>query len=94
VRLSFPDLSRASAQEGDMDAVDTEEKSGQLAGDGQYRQLLEEHHQLDRRLHELTERSYLSTPEQLEESILKKQKLAVKDRMAGLTCERPVEHGS
>jgi uncharacterized protein YdcH (DUF465 family) len=47
----------------------------------QYRQLAERHHQLDHRLHELTERAYLSASEQLEEVNLKKRKLALKDQM-------------
>ena len=52
-----------------------------LQHDDNYRQLAEQHHQLDDRLHELTERHYLSTSEQVEESTLKKRKLALKDRM-------------
>ena len=36
----------------------------------QYRELAERHHQLDDRLHELTERHFLSTTEQLEEATL------------------------
>jgi uncharacterized protein YdcH (DUF465 family) len=46
-----------------------------------YRQLAERHHELDNRLHELTERHYLSTSEQVEEVTLKKKKLALKDQM-------------
>ena len=52
-----------------------------LQHDDGYRQLAEQHHQLDDRLHELTERHYLSNSEQVEESTLKKRKLALKDRM-------------
>jgi uncharacterized protein YdcH (DUF465 family) len=52
-----------------------------LQNDDNYRQLAEQHHQLDDRLHELTERHYLSNSEQVEESTLKKRKLALKDRM-------------
>ena len=52
-----------------------------LQNDDNYRQLAEQHHQLDHRLHELTERHYLSNSEQFEESTLKKRKLALKDRM-------------
>jgi len=47
----------------------------------QYRQLAERHHELDDRLHKLTERHYLSESEQVEEVTLKKRKLAVKDQM-------------
>jgi uncharacterized protein YdcH (DUF465 family) len=52
-----------------------------LRHDDNYRQLAEQHQQLDDRLHELTERHYLSNSEQVEESTLKKRKLALKDRM-------------
>jgi uncharacterized protein YdcH (DUF465 family) len=52
-----------------------------LRNHDQYRQLAERHHQLDDRLHELTEKHYLSTAEQVEESTLKKRKLALKDQM-------------
>ena len=52
-----------------------------LAENDGYRQLAEQHHELDHRLHELTGKSYLSTSEQLEEVALKKQKLVLKDRM-------------
>ena len=71
-----------------MTAVDTEDTAGELGGDEQYRQLAEQHQLLDRRLHELIERPYLSTSEQLEESTLKKRKLALKDQMAQLSRVR------
>jgi uncharacterized protein YdcH (DUF465 family) len=67
-----------------MGAVDTGDRAGQLAGEEAYRQLAEEHQLLDSRLHELTERPYLSTTEQFEEIKLKKRKLALKDQMARL----------
>ena len=56
-------------------------KSLLLQNDDQYRQLAEQHHQLDHRLHELTDKPYLSPSEQVEEVTLKKRKLALKDRM-------------
>ena len=71
-----------------MGAVDTGDGAGQLAGEDAYRQLAEEHQVLDRRLHELTERSYLSATEQFEETTLKKRKLALKDEMARLARRR------
>ena len=52
-----------------------------LQQDDGYRQLAEQHHNLDHRLHELSEKSYLSTSEQIEEATMKKRKLALKDRM-------------
>jgi uncharacterized protein YdcH (DUF465 family) len=49
--------------------------------DEEFHQLAIKHHQLEDRLHELTEKNYLSEPEQLEEVTLKKKKLQIKDRM-------------
>jgi uncharacterized protein YdcH (DUF465 family) len=65
-----------------MNAAETQEvKSLLLQSDDTYRHLVEQHHQLDNRLHELTDKHYLSSTEQLEEITLKKRKLALKDRM-------------
>lgn len=65
-----------------MNAADTQEiKNLLLRTDDQYRQLAEEHHQLDDRLHQLSGHPYLSNNEHLEEITLKKRKLALKDRM-------------
>lgn len=52
-----------------------------LQTDEEFHNLADKHHQLESRLHELTARSYLSEPEQVEEVNLKKQKLQLKDRM-------------
>ena len=52
-----------------------------LKTDEEFRQLATQHHELDDRLHELSGKSYLSEPEQLEEITLKKRKLQLKDRM-------------
>ena len=52
-----------------------------LKTDEEFRQLAIQHHQLDDRLHELSGKSYLSEPEQVEEVTLKKRKLQLKDRM-------------
>jgi uncharacterized protein YdcH (DUF465 family) len=52
-----------------------------------YRQLAERHHQLDDRLHELTEKHYLSNSEQVEEVTIKKRKLALKDQMEEMARE-------
>jgi uncharacterized protein YdcH (DUF465 family) len=65
-----------------MNAADAQEvKNLLLQNDESFRQLAEQHHQLDDRLHQLTERHYLSDSEQFEETTLKKRKLALKDRM-------------
>ena len=52
-----------------------------LKTDEEFRQLSEKHFELERRLRDLLNRSYLSEPEQVEEATLKKRKLQLKDRM-------------
>ena len=52
-----------------------------LHNDPTYRELAERHQQLDIRLHEFTDRHYLTDSEQFEEVTLKKRKLALKDQM-------------
>ena len=52
-----------------------------IASDPEFHDLAARHHELEDRLHELTTRHYLSEPEQVEESTLKKRKLQIKDRM-------------
>ncbi len=52
-----------------------------LETDEEFRQLASKHHELEERLHELTNKHYLSGPEQVEEVTLKKRKLQLKDRM-------------
>jgi uncharacterized protein YdcH (DUF465 family) len=65
-----------------MSAAEAQEVKNLLLRDSeQYRQLAERHHELDDRLHQLTQRYYLSASEQVEEVVLKKQKLALKDQM-------------
>jgi len=63
-------------------AVDTHElKERLLQSDHEYRDLAARHHELEQRLHDLENRHFLTEPEQLEESQIKKQKLRLKDRM-------------
>ena len=52
-----------------------------LKSNEEFHSLAVKHHELEDRLHELTGKSYLSEPEQLEEVTLKKRKLQIKDRM-------------
>lgn len=71
-----------------MNAADAQEvKSLLLQGNDQYRQLAEQHSQLDHRLNQLTDKHYLSSSEQIEEVTLKKRKLALKDRMEEIARE-------
>ena len=65
-----------------MNAAEAQEvKNLLLQSHDQYRQLAEQHSQLDHRLHQLTDKHYLTASEQFEEVTLKKRKLALKDRM-------------
>ena len=52
-----------------------------MNSDEEFHKLADQHHALEDRLHELTEKHYLSEPEQVEEVTLKKRKLQLKDRM-------------
>jgi len=55
-----------------------------LQSDEEYRQLATRHHDLDEQIHSLTDRAYLTQPEQLEEVRLKKRKLQLKDQMESM----------
>ena len=53
--------------------------------DEQYRELANEHRKYEARLNELSTLHYPNEDEQLEETVLKKKKLALKDRMEAIT---------
>src|SRR5260370_11516826 len=50
--------------------------------DEQFRQWIEEHHQCEHRLSELSTKNEITTDEEVEEKTLKKRKLHLKDQMA------------
>ena len=76
-----------------MSPVEAQEvKNFLLHSNDTYRQLAERHHELDDRLHQLTERHYLSSTEQVEEVTLKKKKLALKDQMEQIAREYSRSH--
>ena len=76
-----------------MSAAEAQEvKNFLLQSDQQFRQLAEQHHQLDDRLHQLIEKHYLSDTEQVEEVTLKKRKLALKDQMESIVREYARQH--
>jgi uncharacterized protein YdcH (DUF465 family) len=78
-----------------MNAVEAQDvKALLLQQNDQYRQLVEQHHQLDNRLHELTDKHYLSPSEQFEEVTIKKRKLALKDRMEAMARAYRQAHSS
>ena len=65
-----------------MSAAEAQEVRTLLAqSNDQYRQLVARHQELDHRLHELSEKHYLSASEEIEKVTLKKRKLALKDQM-------------
>ena len=63
-----------------------------LQSHDQYRELAARHHQLDDRLHELIDKPHLSETEQVEETTIKKRKLALKDRMEQIVVEWARDH--
>jgi uncharacterized protein YdcH (DUF465 family) len=76
-----------------MSAAEAQEvKNHLLASDPQFRTLAEQHHELDDRLHQLIEKHYLSATEQVEETNLKKKKLALKDQMESILREYSRQH--
>jgi uncharacterized protein YdcH (DUF465 family) len=76
-----------------MSAAEAQEvKNLLLTSDPQFRTLAEQHHQLDDRLHQLIEKHYLSATEQVEETNLKKKKLALKDQMESILREYARQH--
>jgi uncharacterized protein YdcH (DUF465 family) len=55
---------------------------GELAAaDAGFREMLQQHSEFDRKLHELMEEPYRSADDDVEEARLKKQKLLLKDQM-------------
>ena len=69
-----------------------EVKSLLLDNDPAYRELATRHHQLDDKLHQFTDRHYLTESEQVEEVTLKKLKLALKDQMERMAREYAQAH--
>jgi uncharacterized protein YdcH (DUF465 family) len=78
-----------------MNTAETQEvKHFLLQSHDQYRDLAERHHALDDRLHELIEKPHLSESEQVEETTIKKRKLALKDSMERIALEWARDHHS
>jgi uncharacterized protein YdcH (DUF465 family) len=78
-----------------MSAAEAQEvKNLLLQSDDTYRQLANRHQELDTRLHELSEKHYLTSTEQFEEVTLKKRKLALKDQMEAIARRFNGHHSS
>ncbi|OGD21579.1 MAG: hypothetical protein A2Y69_10815 [Candidatus Aminicenantes bacterium RBG_13_59_9] len=58
-----------------------------LREDGEFKRIFEEHRRRDGRLAALRNRGHLTDEEKVEESELKKRKLALKDRMYQMMAE-------
>lgn len=52
-----------------------------LRTDEQFRQMVSEHHELDERVKHLSNQTFLTAPQQIEEISLKKRKLHLKDQI-------------
>lgn len=55
-----------------------------MANDQEFRELASEHHQYESRLHELSVLQFPTEEEQVEETLLKKKKLLIKDKMEAI----------
>ena len=78
-----------------MNAADTQDIKTLLVSSSEgYRELFQQHHDLDHRLHELSEKHYLSNSEQREEAVIKKRKLALKDQMEQMARDYATSHPS
>ncbi len=75
-----------------MNAEPQDLKDELLRTDEEFHNLAVRHHELEDRLHELTAKHYLSEPEQVEETTLKKRKLQLKDRMENILRRHRAEH--
>ncbi|MBQ02851.1 MAG: hypothetical protein CL477_19490 [Acidobacteria bacterium] len=74
-----------TARQGGGMATETQQlKDHLLQTDHGFRQLVEQHQELDTRLQVLAHQNYLSEMEQTEEVTLKKQKLQLKDQIQGI----------
>ena len=60
--------------------------------DPEFRELAREHHKYEERLTELSSLAYPSDEEQIEESTLKKKKLALKDQMYSIMLQYQRTH--
>lgn len=73
----------------------TEDVKSELATQNEeFRSLLRNHHEHERRLAELASKTYLSTDEEVEEKRLKKEKLHLKDRMEEIYREHRARVGT
>lgn len=75
----------------DMSTVDPV-RDDLLKSNSQFRELVHQHQDFESRLSELQHLSYPNDDEQLEESSLKKKKLAIKDEIYSIMQQHSVSH--
>jgi uncharacterized protein YdcH (DUF465 family) len=76
-----------------MDTAAIENVREELLRDNQnFRELAQKHQNYEKRLTEIAELTYPSDEEMLEESVLKKKKLAIKDEMYNMIQEHTKSH--
>ena len=73
-----------------MDVSDVKEYLTQH--DQEFRKLVEQHKEYERQLDELVRKPYLNEQDQIQETVIKKKKLAVKDQMQILMHRYQTEH--
>jgi len=73
---------------------DVDVKEYLLLNDQEFRQLVQRHQNYESQLEEFKNRSFLNEQDRVEETIIKKKKLAVKDQMQIRIHDYQVQHAS
>ena len=73
---------------------DVDVKEYLLQNDQEFRQLVQRHQNYESQLEEFKNRSFLNEQDRVEETIIKKKKLAVKDQMQIRIHDYQVQHAS
>jgi uncharacterized protein YdcH (DUF465 family) len=90
---SIPPVYSLKGDNTDMDILTTETLKEELINrDPEFRELAREHHKYEERLTELSSLAYPSDEEQIEETTLKKKKLALKDQMYSIMLQYQRTH--
>lgn len=65
-----------------------------LQSDQEFRELFNQHHELEEHLQQFSSKAYLTEQEQVEEVTIKKRKLYLKDRMADIMRKHREHQGA
>lgn len=68
-----------------MEMLETNHRARQAADDNEYRRLADQHREYERQLEHIANRRPFTQQDWFEESVVKKRKLLVRDKMASLT---------